>query len=263
MSCSKCQNPLTLEVDYSDDEDVSMGAGSSSAAAAQNSHTVPDDVALHCGCHFHWQCLIDEYQITECPSCHQSLLTPGPNGGQQLLCTLHNEGGVQENLDILPILTEEAYLHAYPEDRISRAFLELCREGDVSAVVDLLKSCNEPDSDDDDMDGEPPVPKKSMDEVLRYQDPIGDMQSGLHAAVAGNSREVAWLLLLLASQLPKMEFPALVYQQAASLGIMREDQTGKVDIRSLRDGQGRSAEQLAVELGGVWHGWPGSGRLSV
>ncbi|KAG9678860.1 hypothetical protein KCU69_g12739, partial [Aureobasidium melanogenum] len=125
MSCAKCQNPLVLEVEYSDDEDVSMGAGSSSAAAAQNTQTVPDDVALNCGCHFHWQCLIDEYQVTECPSCHQNLLTPGPSGGQQLLCTLHNEGGVQENLDILPILTEEAYLHAYPEDRISRAFLEL------------------------------------------------------------------------------------------------------------------------------------------
>ncbi|KAG9635671.1 hypothetical protein KCU86_g10390, partial [Aureobasidium melanogenum] len=263
MSCAKCQNPLVLEVEYSDDEDVSMGAGSSSAAAAQNTQTVPDDVALNCGCHFHWQCLIDEYQVTECPSCHQNLLTPGPSGGQQLLCTLHNEGGVQENLDILPILTEEAYLHAYPEDRISRAFLELCREGDVSAVVDLLKSCNEPDSDDEEMDDEPAIPKKSMDEILRYQDPIGDMQSGLHAAVAGNSREVAWLLLLLASQLPEMEFPALVFQQAASLGIMREDQTGKVDIRSLRDGQGRSAEQLAAELGGVWHGWPGSGRLTV
>lgn len=53
MACSKCQNPLTLEVDYSDDEDVSMGAASSSAAA-QNVHTVPDDVALACGCHFHW-----------------------------------------------------------------------------------------------------------------------------------------------------------------------------------------------------------------
>lgn len=53
MSCAKCQNPLTLEVDYSDDEDVSMGAGSSSAAA-QNTQTVPDDVALNCGCHFHW-----------------------------------------------------------------------------------------------------------------------------------------------------------------------------------------------------------------
>lgn len=54
MSCAKCQNPLVLEVDYSDDEDVSMGAGSSSAAAAQNTQTVPDDVALNCGCHFHW-----------------------------------------------------------------------------------------------------------------------------------------------------------------------------------------------------------------
>jgi hypothetical protein len=54
MSCAKCQNPLTLEVDYSDDEDVSMGAGSSSAAAAQTTQTVPDDVALNCGCHFHW-----------------------------------------------------------------------------------------------------------------------------------------------------------------------------------------------------------------
>lgn len=53
MSCAKCQNPLTLEVDYSDDEDVSMGAGSSSAAA-QTTQTVPDDVALNCGCHFHW-----------------------------------------------------------------------------------------------------------------------------------------------------------------------------------------------------------------
>jgi hypothetical protein len=54
MSCAKCQNPLTLEVDYSDDEDVSMGAGSSSAAAAQTTQTVPDDVAFNCGCHFHW-----------------------------------------------------------------------------------------------------------------------------------------------------------------------------------------------------------------
>ncbi|KAH0027004.1 hypothetical protein KCU90_g17538, partial [Aureobasidium melanogenum] len=53
MSCAKCQNPLVLEVEYSDDEDVSMGAGSSSAAAAQNTQTVPDDVALNCGCHFH------------------------------------------------------------------------------------------------------------------------------------------------------------------------------------------------------------------
>lgn len=113
------------------------------------------------------------------------------------------------------------------------------------------------------MEDEPPIARKSADEVLRYQDPIGDMQSGLHAAVAGGSREVAWLLLLLASNLPELEFPALVYQETASLGVLRSDQTGKVDIRSLRDAEGKSAEQLAVEIGGVWNGWPGSGRLTV
>ena len=216
------------------------------------------------------QCLLDSipYQITDCPNCSQSLLSVDPNGANAILCTLNNEGGLQEGLDILHLLTEEAYLRAYPEDRKCRAFLELCREGDVSAVVDLLKSCNEDsddedDGDDDDMDDEPPAPKKTMDEILRYQDAIGDNQSGLHAAVAGGSREVAWLLLLLASELPEMEFPALVFQEAASLGIMREDQTGKVDIRSLKDAQGKTAEQLAAELGGVWHGWPGTGRLAI
>lgn len=210
------------------------------------------------------QCLLDSYQITQCPNCDQSLLSDS-SSGQQILCTLHNEGGIQEGLDILPLLTEENYLRAYPEDRICRAFLEICREGDVSGVVDLLKSCDEEDEEDEDeeMDGEPPVARKSADEVLRYQDPIGDMQSGLHAAVAGGSREVAWLLLLLASTLPELEFPALVYQEAASLGVMRADQTGKVDIRSLRDSEGKSAEQLAAQMGGVWTGWPGTGRLAV
>lgn len=188
-----------------------------------------------------------------------------PNGTQQILCTLHNEGGTQEGLDILPLLTEESYLRAYPEDRICRAFLEFCREGDVSAIVDLLKSCDGQDEEDsdDEMDDEPPVAKKSADEILRYQDPIGEMQSGLHAAVAGGSREVAWLLLLLASNLPELEIPALVYQEAGALGVMRADQTGKVDIRSLRDAEGKTAEQLAAEMGGVWHGWAGSGRLAV
>lgn len=209
------------------------------------------------------QCLLDSYQITQCPNCDQSLLSFSNQGAQQILCTLHNEGGVQESLDILPLLSEETYLRAYPEDRICRAFLEICREGDVAAVVDLLKSCEEDDEDDEDMEDDVPVAKKSADEVLRYQDPIGDMQSGLHAAVAGGSREVAWLLLLLASTLPELEFPALVYQEAAALGVMRSDQTGKVDIRSLRDSNGKTAEQLAAEIDGVWHGWVGNGRLGV
>lgn len=87
------------------------------------------------------------------------------------------------------------------------------------------------------------------------------MESGLHAAVAGGSREVAWMLLLLASNLPEQEFPALVYQEAAGLGIMRDEQTGLEDIRTLRDSQGRTAGELAAQGGPVWHGW--EQRLNV
>jgi len=190
-----------------------------------------------------------------------------------VLCTLTNEGGTQPNLDILPLLTEESYLKAYPEDRKARAFLEFCREGDVSAVVELLQA------DDDDEDEEEEEDNDAMEDaagteekrerrqidLLRYQDPIGDMQSALHAAVAGGSREVAWLLLLLASQLPLSEFPALVFQEAGKLGVMRDDDeiTRKVDIRTLRDADGRSAEDVAKEVGIIWNGWVGNGRLAI
>lgn len=171
---------------------------------------------------------------------------------QQVLCNLHNEGGLQENLDILPLLTEESYLRAYPEDRKARAFLEFCREGDLQAIVEMLQ----PDPDEEDTE------EGSID-FLWYQDPIGDMQSGLHAAVAGGSREVAWLLLLMASNLDLMQFPPEVFQEASALGIMRGDMTGKPDIRSMRDAQGRTAEDLAQEVGVIWNGWAGTGRLAV
>jgi hypothetical protein len=37
-----------------------------------------------------------------------------------------------------------------------------------------------------------------------------------------------------------------------------------VDIRSLRDAGGRSAEDVAAQEGGVvWTGWVGNGRLTV
>ena len=201
--------------------------------------------------------MLDAYQVSECPNCHRSLVSASDSGTEQVLCSLNNEGGLQENLDILPLLTEECYLKAYPEDRKARAFLEFCREGDVQAIVSMLQ----PDSDEEDEEeGERQL---DVNDMLRYQDPIGDMQSGLHAAVAGGSREVAWLLLLMASNFDLMQFPPEVFQEAATLGIMRDDQEGKVDIRTLKDAQGRTAEDLAVEVDGVWHGWEGTGRLAV
>jgi hypothetical protein len=192
--------------------------------------------------------------VTECPNCHKTLTSTSNEGVQQLLCALNNEGGLQENLDILPLLTEESYLKAYPEERKARAFLEFCREGDLEAIVGMIRQDPE-DEDESEQD-------QSID-FLWYQDPIGDMQSGLHAAVSGGSREVAWLLLLMASEFDLMQMPPEVFQEASALGIMRGDMTGKPDIRTMRDAQGRSAEDLAEELGGVWHGWAYTGRLAI
>jgi len=263
-ACAICSDPLTVEIDVEDD-DMAVDVGSS--RVSDSVKTVPDDTELSCGCHLHWQCLLDAYQITQCPVCTRDISSTSSSGAQQILCNMHNEGGLQENLDILPLLTEESYLRAYPEDRKCRAFLEFCREGDLQAVVDLLKTCedseDEDEEEDEEMSDQPKQARKTADEIMRYQDPIGDMQSGLHAAVSGGSREVAWLLLLLASQLPELEIPALVYQEAGAMGVMRGEQEGQVDIRSLKDAHGRTAEELAAEVGGVWHGWIGHHRLAI
>lgn len=265
-ACAKCQKPLEVEVGPDEDSDVEMDADEATV-------TFPDDVHLSCGCHFHWECLLDSYETMKCPSCSRDITTHPASGSssteppqEQILVDLNNEGGLQKQIDIFPLLKEEAYLRAYPDERKCRAFLEFCREGDHKAIVDLLKSCTEPPDEGDagmgDMDTLP-AERKDVDEILRYQDPIGDMQSGLHAAAANGQREVAWLLLLLASNYPELEFPALVFQEAATLGVMRKEQEGRIDIRSLRDAHGRSAEDIAKEVGVVWNGWIGNERLTI
>lgn len=270
--CAKCSKPLEVEVqddDFSDDEgDVSMSGG----AVGDEPQTVPDDVRLSCGDHFHWECLLESYEIETCPTCSKNITTiASPMAGSstsaatatagaemRILVNIRNEGGLQEQIDIFPILKEESYLHAYPEERKCRAFLEFCREGDHRAIAELIQSCCSDDPDEDD------EPSKTADEILRYQDTIGDMQSGLHAAAANGHGEVVWLLLLLASDLSEVEFPAVVYQEAATLGVMREDQAGKVDIRTLKDAHGRSAEDVARQAGvDVWNGWIGNDRLAM
>lgn len=262
-TCAKCNEALEVEISPEDDSDASdMEIDEADATRAQ---TVPDDVHLPCGCHFHWQCLLDSYELETCPSCSRSIVSYPQGAGSSLndqavtpriLVDILNEGGPQRQTDIFPLLKEESYLRAYPEERKSRAFLELCREGDHRAIADLLKSCD----DDDDEDG---IAQKTPDEILRYQDPIGEMESGLHACAANGHREVAWLLLLLASNFPELDIPALVFQEAATLGVMREDQEGKVDIRGLRDAHGRTAEDVAKDFGVVWNGWIGNGRLAI
>ena len=270
-ACAKCNKPLIVEIGPDEESDIEMSA----SQPGDTTETFPDDVLLPCGCHFHWECLLDSYELAKCPNCSKDIVSSPASSSssrageeaQRILVDLNNEGGMQQQIDIFPILKEESYLRAYPEERKCRAFLEFCREGDHRAIVDLLKSGHEQlddaDVDLDEMNANTALPSKSTDEILRYQDPIGEMASGLHAAAANGHREVAWLLLLLASQVPELEFPALVFQEAASLGVMREDQEGKVDIRSLKDAQGRTAEDVAREVGVVWKGWIGNGRLAM
>lgn len=198
------------------------------------------------------QCLLDAYSMSECPKCGAKIISTTTLGEQELLCTLKNEGGLQENLDILPLLTEESYLKAYPEERKCRAFLEFCEEGDVEAIVDLLE-----DVDDDEEEGA----GRNID-ILRYQDPIESMNSGLHIAVLNERVNVAWLLLYLASTLPLDQFSQeALYVAQNSLSLGRDDQTGKADIRSLKDAEGLTAEERAVTIGGVWNDWLSVGRL--
>ena len=169
---------------------------------------------------------------------------------------------MQEGIDILPLLAEESYLKAFPEERRFRAFLEFCGDGDVEAIVDLL-------DDDDDYENETDTDKngKSIKEnridVLRYQDSVGSMGSGLHVAITHGKPEVAWLLLLLASTLPMSHFPPEVLQAADQLQISREDQGGKVDIRSLKDSDGMTAAQRAMTARDMWNDWLIAGRLTA
>lgn len=194
------------------------------------------------------QCLLDAYIITECSNCEKMVATCKEPVDQKVLCNITNEGGLQEGVDILPLLVEESYLRTFPEERRPRAFLEFCAEGDFEAIVNLL-----------DDDGEESTENKI--DPLRYQDPIGLPRSGLHIAIKHERIEVVWLLLLLASTLPKSQFPSEVLRAADRLQLSREDQSGKVDIRTLKDGEGMTAAQLAESAGDMWNDWLTSGRL--
>jgi len=198
--------------------------------------------------------------VTSCPICCTDISSISSTGQQQVLCNLNNEGGLQERLNILPLLTEEGYLKAYPEERRCRAFLEFCREDDLEAILDLL---NDPEKEGFDETEQDTCQDARNVDVLRYQDPLGEGQSGLHAAIEGNSSKVAWFLLFVASDYDLQGFPAEVLQHARAMGVQRDVTTDKVDIRTLRDSRGRTAEQLAADKGGIWTDWVGAGPLRM
>jgi hypothetical protein len=127
--------------------------------------------------------------------------------------------------------------------------MTMCAEGDISGIIELLKDIEE-NEDEESM---------SPAEIVRFQDPIEGMRTGLHVAVERMQQEAVWLLLWLASDLNTHVFPEEVSQAAEVLGAGR-DTAGGTDIRSLRDEQERTAEDVAGTMG-CWAALVGAGVL--
>lgn len=183
-----------------------------------------------------------------------------------MLCTVRNEGGVQENFDILPSATDEAYLRTYPEERRGYAYLDFCRVGDVDALIHIFRdegAMKEGEEGDEEEEVETQQP--SLD-ILRYTGSFEGIDgSGLHVAVRNNQQDVAWLLLLLGSSLDWSKFPPRVLQAMQNVGLSQDDRNrntaGKLDVRTLKDSEGKTAADLANAIGSIWLDWTTSGRL--
>lgn len=238
-ACKICEEPLLLEVEDEENEGQTQ--------------QVPDDLQLGCGCHFHWSCLMDQASelalSLKCPACQAQVATnqAGPSvtnpflhasSGVTIPTKYTNEGGVQDNFDVLPSITEEAYLEANPEARPARAFHVMCSEGDVEGIVELLH------------DLEQDKTSMSAGKLIRYQDPLAANKTGLHLAVEKGQEEVLWLLLWLASSLATELFPEAALAAAQSMGLQRSSTSSTDDIRAFQDSQGRTAEAVASGLGG-------------
>ncbi|KAH7148971.1 hypothetical protein EDB81DRAFT_482715 [Dactylonectria macrodidyma] len=249
--CKACEEPLVLPLDPEDTD-------------LPGPEAIPDDLGLSCGCHFHWQCLLDQSSelvlSLKCPGCAAYLpvneagpSVTNPSTPAQtrtvILAKYINEGGVQDNLDILPSITEEAYLETHPEARPARALHLMCTAGDAIGIVELLRDAS--DEVDD------------MGSLIRYQDPLDELKSGLHHAIEHSQNEVTWLLLWLSSTLPNEAFPDSVRHMAESINIGRLQVTVDGDIRGLQDAQGQTAAALAQRLQGPWFIMLEAGILSI
>lgn len=144
---------------------------------------IPDDIELSCHCHYHWQCLMDNASSVpssfRCPTCEGDIstlasLTAGSSRAgdiHTILVRYTNEGGIQDRLDISLSMREEVYLEAHPDAAPARAFHLMCAEGDLEGLVELLYHAGDQVPD--------------LGSVIRYQDPLSDMKSGLHLAESG------------------------------------------------------------------------------
>lgn len=250
-TCKVCDEPLLVPAeDDSEDE----GAGPSAGPSSTTANTVPDDLLFPCGCHYHWQCALDQASHVAvhltCPSCDTYLPTnqAGPSvtnpvfhtGQAQpaILTRYASDGGVEENYDILPVLSEEAYLETHPDERRNRAFLTMCGEGDVLGAVELLRDAALEGTD--------------VRAVVLYRDALARGRTALHVALEKGQEEAVWLLLYLGSpKVPTEAFPEEALAAATSIGVDRMPAGGE-DLAAVRDDEGRSADDYARAMAPLW-----------
>lgn len=212
------------------------------------------------------QCLFDaSSQVAvslKCPSC-DTFLPSNPAGPSStnpfshttesvIPATYTSEGGTEPDLNIMPTITEEAYLEGHPEARPARAFHIMCSEGDVEGIAELLAGLDE-------------VEVEGVDvlSVLRYQDPLFASKSGLHLAIERQQVEVALLLLWILSGVPTEAFPPEARQVAERNAIGRISVGPCGDIRALKDSNGQTAANLARNIQGLWVTFLDSGLLDI
>lgn len=191
-----------------------------------------------------------------CPSCGQDISSAAASAASSpssetpaILVRYTNEGGTQDGLDILSSMTEEAYLESHPETAPARAFHVMCAEGDIDGLVELVYHSGDQVPD--------------LGGMIRYQDPLSGMKSGLHLAVENRQEGVAWLLLWLSSSLPSDVFPLEARQSVESMGLGRLVVDTTTDVRSLLDSEGRTASALAAQLGSPQLRLADSGLLAL
>lgn len=193
-----------------------------------------------------------------CPACNLPLASqattrsvatdPAINPSSQdpvILSRYTNEGGLQPSVNILPLINEEAYLADKPSHRHARAYLTMCAEGDIGGIIELLQDISDSDEDEGEENSMSPT------DLLRYQDPLDGMKSGLHLAVAKSQMEVVWLLLWLASGINSNHFPQQALTAVQTMGASREIANQGLDIRALKNAQGKTAAAIADRVGGA------------
>lgn len=188
----------------------------------------------------------------------------------QILTRYINESGLQEGYDIYSDIAEEAYYSTYPQFLRARPFLAMCSEGHVEGIIELCQEADneeeeEEDDDDDDKmkDDGPAVPAVRSAALLRYQDPLSQMATGLQVAIANDQVHIAYLLLYLASRLSMDQFPPELLQFAAQIERPQQAILENADIRSLKTARGETAEVLALRKGGIWAEMAQHGMFSV